>query len=126
MARAGRLGIAPGARFNLSTFGADVCIAVEEGIAAAQQEIRAEQAHMGEIVNGWQVARDRGHYGTRYAYRAAWTFFAVGGNLVEDAVYPLALTDADGRPLNGSNRYELRFEKDRDPVRERVLVPHHV
>ena len=39
----------------------------------------------------------------------------MGGNLVEDAVYPLALTDADGQTLNGSNRYELHFAREQIP-----------
>lgn len=30
-----------------------------------------------------------GRYGTRYAYRAAWTFIGFGGNLFEDSFYPL-------------------------------------
>ena len=115
MAGAARLGMAPGARFDLDVLDPEVRKAIEEGVAAAQQAVRAEQAHMGEMVNGWQIARDLGHYGTRYPYRAAWTFFAVGGNLVEDAVYPLALTDADGQTLNGSNRYELHFAREQIP-----------
>lgn len=115
MAGAARLGIAPGARFDLGAFDSDVRSAVEDGVAAGQQAVRAEQAHMGEIVNGWQIARDLGRYGTRYTYRAAWTFFAVGGNLVEDAVYPLSLFDANGQTLNGSNRYELHFAREQIP-----------
>ena len=38
---------------------------------------------MGEKVNGWQLARDLGRYGTKYPYRAAWTHDGVGGgNLI--------------------------------------------
>ena len=70
---------------------------------------------MGEMVNGWQIARDLGRYGTKYTYRAAWTFFAVGGNLVEDALYPLTLVDSDGKKLDGANKYVLRFAKDQIP-----------
>ena len=70
---------------------------------------------MGEMVNGWQIARDLGRYGTKYTYRAAWTFFAVGGNLVEDAIYPLTLTDSDGKKLDGTNKYVLHFAKDQIP-----------
>src|SRR5262249_41477659 len=55
---------------------------------------------------------DLGRYGTRYPYRAAWTYFAVGGNLVEDAIYPLGLVDADGQKFDGANKYTLRFAKD--------------
>ncbi len=70
---------------------------------------------MGEMVNGWQIARDLGRYGTKYLYRAAWTFFAVGGNLVQDAIYPLTLTDTDGKKLTGASKYVLRFAKDQIP-----------
>ncbi len=75
----------------------------------------AEESKMGEMVNGWQVARDLGRYGTKYTYRAAWTYFGVGGNLVEDALYPLTLVDADGNRLTGANKYELHFAKGENP-----------
>ena len=115
MARLAKLGIKPGAKFTTAGFDADTRKAIDEGIAAAQQAIRAEEAKMGEMVNGWQIARDLGRYGTKYLYRAAWTFFAVGGNLVEDAIYPLTLTDTDGKKLTGANKYVLRFAKDQIP-----------
>ncbi len=70
---------------------------------------------MGDMINGWQIARDLGRYGTKYTYRAAWTFFAVGGNLVEDAIYPLTLTDSDGKKLTGANNHVLHFAKDQIP-----------
>ena len=104
IARLAKLGIRPGAKFTTEAFTADTRKAVDEGIAAAQQQIRDQEAKMGEMVNGWQIARDLGRYGTNYLYRAAWTFFAVGGNLVEDAVYPLTLVDSDGQKLSGANK----------------------
>ena len=81
----------------------------------AQQAIRDEEPKLGERVNGWNLSRDLGRYGTEYTYRAAWTFFGVGGNLVEDAFYPLSLVDADGRRYDGTNRYVLRFSKEQLP-----------
>ena len=48
------------------------------------------RAQRGKVVNGWQITLDMGRYGTNYPYRAGWTFFGVGGNLAEDAVYPFA------------------------------------
>jgi hypothetical protein len=71
----------------------------------------------GKIVNGWQITLDMERYGTGHAYRAGWTFYGVGGNLAEDAIYPFAEKDTDGKPFNGSNRYLLRFSKtDIPPV----------
>jgi hypothetical protein len=39
----------------------------------------------------------------------------LGANQPEDAVYPLCITDADGKPLEGSNKYVLHFTKDKLP-----------
>ena len=38
-------------------------------------------------------------------------YVGAGGNVPEDAAYPIARFDADGRPLNGGSRYVLRFTK---------------
>ncbi len=110
-----KIGVAPGVSFDLEEFEPDVRKAIEDAIPVAQQAIRDEEAHMGEMVNGWQIARDLGRYGTKYLYRAAWTFFAVGGNLVEDACYPLALADSEGKKLTGTNTYVIHFAKDQIP-----------
>ena len=39
----------------------------------------------------------------------------MGGNVVEDAIYPMTLVDADGKKLDGSNKYTLHFTKDQIP-----------
>ncbi|HKE84687.1 MAG TPA: DUF1254 domain-containing protein [Vicinamibacterales bacterium] len=115
MERLAKLGIKPGATFKMDAFDADTRKAIEEGVAAGQQEIRDGESQMGEMVNGWQIARDLGRYGTRYAYRATWTFFGVGGNVVEDALYPFGLVDADGKKFDGANKYVLHLTKDEIP-----------
>ena len=78
---------------------------------------------MGEKVNGWQIARDLGRYGTNYTYRAAWTFYGVGGNLVEDAVYPLTPVDSNRKKLDGREQVCAAIRKGTDPARRGVLVP---
>ena len=115
MARLAKFGVKPGAKFTTEAFDVATRKAIDEGMAAAQQTIRDQESEMGQMVNGWQIARDLGRYGTKYTYRAAWTFFAVGGNLVEDALYPLTLVDSDGKKLDGPNRYVLHFTKDQIP-----------
>ena len=115
MARIAKLGIAPGVEFPWERFEPAVQDAISAGVEAGKQAIRAQEAHLGDHVNGWQVTLDMGRYGTRYAYRAAWTFFGVGGNLIEDACYPLATTDGDGQRLDSSHRYTVHFTKDQLP-----------
>ena len=39
----------------------------------------------------------------------------MGANQHEDAVYPLCVGDADGKPLKGENKYVLHFEKKELP-----------
>ncbi|MFC1834472.1 DUF1254 domain-containing protein [Thermodesulfobacteriota bacterium] len=115
MGNLAKLGIKPGAKFKIDAFDAGTRKAIDEGVAAAQQAIREEQPKLGETVNGWQISRDLGRYGTKYLYRATWTFFGVGGNLVEDALYPFSVVDSDGKKLDGMNQYVLRFAKDQVP-----------
>lgn len=115
MTKLATLGVAPGKTFSMDGFDAATRKAMDDGIAEAKQAVRDGQSKMGEMVNGWQVARDLGHYGTKYLYRAVWTYFAVGGNLVEDAIYPMTLVDADGQHLDGAHKYILRFAKAEIP-----------
>jgi hypothetical protein len=113
MQRIAKLGIAPGASFSMAAFSPEVRKAIEEGVSAGQKQMR--EAKRGKDVNGWDITLDMGRYGTNYPYRASWTFFGVGGNLAEDAVYPLASKDADGKALNATNKYVLRFAKTEIP-----------
>jgi hypothetical protein len=108
-----RLGIAPGASFSMAAFSPQVSKAIEEGVAAGQKLMR--ETPRGKDVNGWEITLDMGRYGTNYPYRASWTFFGVGGNLAEDAVYPFASKDADGNALDAANKYVLRFAKSEIP-----------
>ena len=79
----------------------------------------------GRIVNGWQIALDLGRYGTRYPYRAAWTFFAVGGNLIEDAATPWLSPTATATRSTAPTATGCTSPASRSP-RERLLVAHHV
>src|SRR5262249_50847682 len=91
MEKIARLGIGPGAAFTMDSFTPEVRKAIEEGVASGIKIMR--ETSRGQIVNGWQIDLNMGRYGTKYAYRAGWTFYGVGGNLAEDAVYPLAEKD---------------------------------
>ena len=72
------------------------------------------------MANGWIVTKGlygSGRYGTDYLQRALIAYVGAGGNVPEDAVYPIARLDADGKLLNGASRYVLRFTKaDIPPV----------
>jgi len=56
-----------------------------------------------------------GVYGTYCLKRAIVAMVGLGANLAEDAVYPLNIGDAEGKPLTGANQYGLHFAKDETP-----------
>ena len=56
-----------------------------------------------------------GVYGDYYLKRAIVALVGLGANVPEDAIYPLNLGDADGKPLIGTNKYVLHFAKNEIP-----------
>jgi hypothetical protein len=103
------LGIAPGAPFSTESWSDEQKAALEEGLAEAKAALEAETKNLGKIVNGWTLTYDMGRYGTKYSYRATWTYGGIGGNLIEDAFYPFSVQDVDGNQLMGENKYTLTF-----------------
>jgi hypothetical protein len=56
-----------------------------------------------------------GNYGSSYLQRAYIALIGLGANVPEDAVYPMANVDSDGKPYDGRHRYVLHFNKDELP-----------
>jgi hypothetical protein len=56
-----------------------------------------------------------GVYGNYYLKRAVVAQVGLGANLPEDAIYPINLGDADGKPLNGASQYTIHFDKAATP-----------
>jgi hypothetical protein len=110
------IGVGPGLPFSLRTMDPSTAQQVANSVAAAQARIIAEaRKPHGDMRNGWEFMGDVGQYGTNYLWRAVVAFVALGANLPEDAIYPRATKDSDGQPLNGSRRYEVRFQKGQLP-----------
>lgn len=71
---------------------------------------------MARIANGWAMNTDTmGVYGVFYLKRAAVSVVGLGANQPEDAIYPIAVGDAAGRPIVGERDYVQRFERDQLP-----------
>ena len=56
-----------------------------------------------------------GVYGNYYLKRAIVAQIGLGANLPEDAIYPFNLGDEAGKPLDGANKYAIRFGKEEIP-----------
>jgi hypothetical protein len=63
-------------------------------------------------VNGWLLPLNLGRYGTDYNTRAFVAFVGLGALWSDDAVYPSAFVDGDGKPLDGASAYQLHLGKD--------------
>jgi hypothetical protein len=117
LARFAKLGIAPGKPFDPKNLDPSVAAALDAGMQAGRDKLIAlAKAPMGKNVNGWMVLPSNvANFGTDYTYRAVVALVGLGANLPSDAIYPHAVVDSEGQPLNGANRYVVRFPKGQQP-----------
>jgi hypothetical protein len=111
------LGIVPGQPFAMGD--AESVKAINEGVKSARDALAtASRGSLGDLRNGWTIHWDLGRYGTNYGYRALMAMHNLGANAPEDAIFATTRFDASGKPLDGANRYVLRFDKGKAPPTE--------
>jgi hypothetical protein len=115
VAQMAKIGLVPGEDWDISALAPTVAKGVAQAPKAALAKIMSYAPNAGRIVNGWRITLPSGVYGTNYLQRAFVNWQGPGWNLPEDAIYPLALVDGDGRALSGANRYVLHFAKGELP-----------
>jgi hypothetical protein len=114
--RMARIGIEPGKSFAFSAASAETKQALEGAPAAGLMSIKGGLGSIGVRQNGWRINMTAvGTYGTDYRTRAAIAFGGLGANPIEDAMYPGAFADADGKPFASDKRYVLHFTKEQLP-----------
>jgi len=116
LARLANLGIAVGKPFDAQRFSAEQIAEIEAGKQDALAAISSSAPTLGNIVDGWMsLIEGMGVYGNAYLRRAVVTLIGLGANPPEDAVYPMLVSDADGRPLAGESDYVIHFDTDELP-----------
>ena len=112
LARMKRIGIEPG-KIDSAKVDGDTLAA---GASAGLKHMAEKLPTLARVVNGWQMNTDTmGVYGDYYLKRAIVAMAGLGANQPDDAIYPLAIVDADGQPVVGENRYVLHFAKGNLP-----------
>ncbi len=107
-----RIGIEPGRSFSLASAPKVVQDALNAAARTALPEIKKAWNEGGVRSNGWRINLTAiGTYGTDYLHRAGVAYGGYGANPIEDAVYPTAFADSEGRALHSDNRYLLHFPK---------------
>jgi hypothetical protein len=116
VARLALLGLVPGEAFDTSRFSDADLDEIQAGVEEGLTTLLAARNGVGIPVNGWVSHTDTmGVYGNYYLKRAMVTLVGLGANPPEDAVYPLLLADADGKPITGDTAYVIHFEADQLP-----------
>jgi hypothetical protein len=113
-----KIGFEPGKSFDLDQANPAIRKALESAPGGAKQLMAWKIPTLARVANGWSMNTDTmGVYGNYYLKRAIVAEVGLGANLPEDAIYPLNLADATGRPLDGANAYSLHFDRgDVPPV----------
>jgi hypothetical protein len=113
LARMKRIGLESGKNFDASRVSADILV---QGAAAGLRLMHDKIPTIARVTNGWQMNTDTmGVYGNYYLKRAIVALVGLGANQPEDAIYPLNVADADGKPVTAENKYVLHFSKDELP-----------
>lgn len=115
LARMEKIGLVPGAPFAASKLSAAVQAALNEIPAQALKRMGAHYTNSSKPVNGWTSFAGTGVYGSDYLTRAGVAAFGYPGQLPQDALYPKTEVDAEGKSLNGANRYTATFPKGQLP-----------
>ncbi len=116
IARMKRIGLEPGKSFDITKVDATPRKAIEDAPAQAQKLMAWKLPTLARVANNWSMNTDTmGVYGTYYLKRAIVAQAGLGANLPEDAIYPLSVGDENGKPLDGANKYTIRFAKDAVP-----------
>ena len=104
-----KIGLVPGQTFDPTKLTAEQTAAIQAAPRPAQGSIMGMLKEV-KLTNGWNVlVTGMGSYGTDYRLRSLVTAIGLGANLPQDAIYPIAETDADGKPFDGANSYVLHF-----------------
>jgi hypothetical protein len=116
LAKLATIGVVPGERFDPARLDPAVAQGLEKALPTALQKLQEGAKQSGTPVNGWQIPpMILGNFGAEYGPRAIVALVGLGANLPADAIYPTTFVDADGKALNGANRYTLHFDKGLTP-----------
>ena len=111
-----KIGIEPGKSFDYDKLDSVVKSALDKAPADSQALMKWKLPTVARVVNGWSMNTDTmGVYGDYYLKRAMVTMLGLGANQPADAIYPMNVADADGKPMNGDQNYVLHFSKDELP-----------
>ncbi|ELY61854.1 hypothetical protein C492_09115 [Natronococcus jeotgali DSM 18795] len=124
-----QVGIGLGLEFEWSALETDVQEALTSGFERGFERVRAAAVEAnGDVMvdmNGWNVLQNTGDFRTDWLTRAAMADFGFAGpDSPASHAAGFKFIDANGDPLDGSNRYTITFDLDNlPPVTEFWEIP---
>jgi hypothetical protein len=119
VAKLAKIGIEPGKDFDPGKLDPAVRKGIDVAVKPAQEKIASlkEAIVLGnaKVENGWMFFPKTGVYGTNYLNRALITYYGLGANRPQDAVYPTSEGPDILKKYNGANKYVVHFEKGSFP-----------
>jgi hypothetical protein len=113
IARLSAIGLSPKTGYTPAELTPEIRAAIDAG--AKEGFAAIEAAKLGDSANGWDFSMKNGRFGEDYLVRSAVAYRSLAGNAPEEAIYFNANKDVSGQPLDGANRYTMRFEKGQLP-----------
>jgi len=111
-----RIGIVAGKSFEFDKASPAVKKALKRANVDGLAMMRKLIPTLAPVKNGWSTSTETmGVYGNNYMKRAVVTLVGLGAIPPEDAIYPLAISDADGNQIVGTHNYAIHFSKDNLP-----------
>jgi hypothetical protein len=110
MERFSKIGVGGGRTFDASKLSPELKTAIEQGMADAWADLASLQKRIdaGEVTSG-DLFGTREYLKNNYLYRMAAAVLGIYGNSKQEAMYPVYAIDAEGKKLDGTNRYTVRF-----------------
>ncbi len=88
---------------------------IARGLSDGVEIVRGKSLSLGEDVGGWTVNRRGPRFGDDYLLRAGVAKDQIVVTVPEEALYPIARVDSEGRALHGTNTYRIRFPHGAEP-----------
>ena len=114
LAKFAKIGLVAGQDFDATKLNADFVKRIPQ-VAFDRIMLQFKVNKEVKNINGWGYTTKTGLYGTDYFMRALVTAIGLGANRPQDAIYPTALKDADGKAYDGANKYVMHFAKGQLP-----------
>jgi hypothetical protein len=111
-----RLGIVVGERLDPAKMPRAALESLRSAFAESKLNLFRRSKELGWTRNGWLMNTETmGAWGSDYLKRATVDRIGLSAASPEDIIYPTAFVDDHGRPLHGSARYAMRFERHELP-----------